>query len=417
MSRTVLLSYIYGPRNAGDMGLNLGAIDVLNRVGAFRIVGLSRFGAASDQYALTRTYLAEKYPNLQIVPYPIAYDRWRQGKTGRLRALLRGGAMLARTLCGDQGSAGDLADHLAEADILLFNGGNLLFARGVRDLPRLLGILYPVFLARGIGKRYGFLPQSIPGLDSAIGKRIVTSVLRGASFVHFREGMSARKVSVGDTVVTRDVLDLAFYIEAIDGDSATALMRKHGLVERRFVPIIVRVTTLGDHGILAPADMRRTVSNVCDLCARISDEGHRPCFVVQTSTDMDVSRRCQQAAAALGVNTPVLEEYDPLILRGLYAQAKAVVTYRLHAAVFALSVGTRTFGLFRSMWGQKMPGTFAALGIPGMCTCIDDAAGVAGSIETCATDSEDRRFRRDVLATIDESRGEYVAMLQEQMGL
>jgi len=417
LSRTVFLCYIYGPRNAGDMSLNLGAIDVLNRVGTFRIVGLSRFNASNDQYARTRTYLTEKYPNLQIVPYPVAYDRWRQGKPRRLISLLRGGAMLARTLCGGRNHAGGLADYLAEADLLLFNGGNLLFARNVRDLPRLLGILYPLSLARRMGKRYAFLPQSIPGLDSAIGRRIVASALRGASFVHFREGLSGRKVSMGDSVKTRDVLDLAFFIEGIDDDGTAALIREHGLVEKQFVPIIVRSTGLGDYGSLTSDDMRHVVANVCDVCARIADEGHRPCFVVQTTTDMDVSRRCQQAAAAVGINAPLLEEYDPLVLRGLYAQAKAVVSCRLHAAILALSVGTRTFGLFRSIWGPKMLGTFAALGIPEMCMCIDDAADCIGFIDIGTADSGDERFKRDVLATVDQSRGRYVALLQEQMGL
>ena len=41
--------------------------------------------------------------------------------------------------------------------------------------------------------------------------------------------------------------------------------------------------------------------------------------------------------------------------------------------------------------------------------------GVAGSVETCTADGGDWRFRRDVVATTDDSRGRYVAMPQEQM--
>jgi len=365
-----VLAYIYGPRNAGDMALNYAALDLLNTVGDFDIVGLSRFSAAHESFSLSKGALEAAYANFRLFPFPLSYDRHSDGMTSRIAAHARGFGMCLRCGIGfPNHRANALDENIRASDYLLFNGGNVLFSRGFRDLMRLMGVTYPLWRATKLQKPVIFLPQSIP-VALGFGRRIIHKYLESARFASFRESTSMEKIQLKrkDTIST---LDLAFFMKGLDTDAADEIMSRHQLHPFRFVPVVPRATTLGDHAYLHQDEYRRTVDFVVRLCERVAQAGCSPLLVVQVQTDLRTARDCQAVLATKGYAIGIEEQYNPLALRALYASSRAIITMRLHAAIFALSVGTVPIGFYRTMWGQKMPGIFSDLGIKELSSLLD----------------------------------------------
>lgn len=294
---------------------------------------------------------------------------------------------------------------------MLFNGGNVLFSRGFRDFARLAGVTYPLQRALAMKKPLVFLPQSIPAA-SGLGARCIRHYLEKASLVSFRESMSAELIGLNrkDAIGS---LDLAFFINRTTEGKADRVIASSGLTPFQFVPMLPRATTLGDQGRLQGAAYEQTVRLVVRLCERVLQLGFQPVFVVQVQPDRAVAEDCQAALRISGYHAAVIEQYDPLVLRELYASARAVITMRLHAAIFALSAGTPAIGLYRSIWGQKMPGIYSDLRISNLCCQFDHGnTDALASINAIADDDAIERHRRTVREVIDAKSSELIARLR-----
>ncbi|MGI6567399.1 MAG: hypothetical protein ACOX3I_08810 [Limnochordia bacterium] len=53
MSQTVSLIYAYGLKNAGDMAINLGAVEILQELG-FTVKAFSMYHSSDPEFALTK---------------------------------------------------------------------------------------------------------------------------------------------------------------------------------------------------------------------------------------------------------------------------------------------------------------------------------------------------------------------------
>lgn len=363
----VVLVYLYGPRNAGDMALNLGAIDLMKRIYGIHLSGVSRFAKDHESYSQTTEYLNKVYGNLPVIPFPVSYDRNNTSRLSQLLAYLRGSLLyfpaLGHSILGED----SVREAIEAADLVVFNGGNLLFSRNFKDNLRLRGILYPLLVAQKLSKPYIFLPQSIPSIENQAGRRKIMQVIDQSEFCMFRESNSAKKI-LHDNFENRVFLDLAFFIENTDLVRASILLKNNGLKEREFIPIILRATTLGDQGELSANEKSKTLELVKGVTKKAVSNGLKPALVVQTVKDLSFTKECkEEILKSLGVEVPIIEEYDPLVLRGIYEKAHMVVSLRLHAAIFSLSVGTKTIGIYRKIWGPKMPGIFGDLGLAEDC--------------------------------------------------
>ncbi|MEN6428832.1 MAG: polysaccharide pyruvyl transferase family protein [Phycisphaerales bacterium] len=354
------------------MALNYGALDLLKTIGDFDVTGLSRFSEDHESFVRSKETLEAAYPDFHLLPFPMRYDRHRDGLARQLVSHAKGmGMYLSSSLGFISRRVQPLDRRIRECDHFFFNGGNALFSRGFRDLARLIGIAYPLHRAHACHRPIAFLPQSIPAA-SGLGRWYIRRHLESARFVSFRESASLKQIDLRrqDAVCT---LDLAFFMEGRNEDAAREVVSRYHLEPLRFVPIVPRATTLGDQAYLDPPEYDRTVDFVVHLCESVVQAGHSPLLVVQVETDLRVARDCQRALASKGHAVCVVEEYDPLTLRALYALSRAVFTMRLHAAIFALSVGTVVLGFSRSIWGRKMPGVFECVGIPNLCFQLSPA--------------------------------------------
>lgn len=370
----VCLAYIYGPRNAGDMALNLGAIDLLKQISGIEIIGISRFAKEHDGYQSTVEYINKIYKNIEIVPFPINYDRNKGSSILRISAFCKGSMLYFPTIKHPLLTKTEVYKIIESSDWFVFNGGNLLFSRGFKDNLRLQGILYPIRLAEKLSKPIGLLPQSIPSLNNAWGQKIVYNAIKKSKFCMFRESSSAEKIFNKRQSEGKVFLDLAFFIGKNNDRKANELINKYNLAKGRFIPIILRVSSLGDQGTLSKIERNQTLELVKSIVKVIETNGLKTVFVVQTVQDKEFTSQCREDILSSGINAPIIEEYDPLILRSIYKFAHSVISFRLHAAIFSLSVGTKTLGIYREIWGPKMPGIFKDLGLKDFCFNIEKNA-------------------------------------------
>ena len=407
--RKLVVVYVFGPANAGDLALNAGAFDLLAATGDFHVTGISRFGRHSPDYEGTRDWLSKYYPQVELRPFPFVYDRHRQGPVRRAMSLAKGGVMLALGVTGGMGPA------IGQADFVLFAGGNLLFVRRWSDMVRLYGIPYPLVMALRSNVPIGFLPQSIPDLRFSAGRRRVDRVFRRSRFVYFRESDSLSAVDLTGVPRVRRLLDLAFYIDKMNREQAYGHIQEHQLPVRAFAPLILRVSTLGDQGDLSANEIGDTLNLVQKAAEKISASGLSPCLVVQTRKDLAVTQQCAHRLAEKGIAAPLIEEYDPIVLRALYEQAAFVVAMRLHSGILALSTGTPAVGMYRDIWGRKMPGTFADLGIGELVREFQRHNEVGQLVDRCLNPDERESLRDRISARVADERTEAVKALREDL--
>jgi len=384
---SLTLAYAYGCRNAGDFAINEGSLALLSRtVPEVDVTAVSRFPPESPEY----DRMADELGSLDdgsLVGGPITYDPERQSRPEQLAALARNGLQYGVDVAGvvdDRSLHSELYEEITDADALLFNGGNAIHHSPTHgNLPYLLAMVYPLQVARRNGVPYGLLPQTTFALEGVAG-RLVRSLLNDAEFVMTRDAVTFGYLSeFGLSTRLIDGIDTAF----LNG-APTATDSSPGKSSR--IAAVPRFSTLGDTGELdrSGARMEDTFLTYLD---RLVDDGHEVTLTVQTEIDEAWAERNRDRLDDIGVG--YYESYDPDTLRAHYAEQDLLVTMRLHAGIFALSVGTPTIGVYRPEWGPKMTGTFRTLELPGYAIPWDEA-----TVETLESTTEDALEGREELA-------------------
>ena len=375
---SLTLAYAYGCRNAGDFAINEGTLALLERtVPEADVTAVSRFASASPEYERMADEL-DSFDDGALVGGPITYDPERQSRAEQLTALARNGLQYGVDVAGvadDRSLHSELYDRITDADALLFNGGNAIhYSPSHGSLPYLLAMLYPLQIARRNDVPYGLLPQTTFALEG-VAERLVRPLLHDAEFVMTRDATTFDYLSAfGLSTRLIDGVDTAF----LNG-TPTAGEPSDGEASR--IAAVPRFSTLGDTGDLDDAGARMEDTFLTYLEGLV-DAGHEVTLTIQTEIDAAWAQRHRARLDDIGVG--YVESYDPQELRDHYAGQDLLVTMRLHAAIFALSVGTPTIGVYRPEWGPKMPGTFQTLDIPEYAVPWDEA-----TVETLDAVTED----------------------------
>ncbi|MDS0281583.1 polysaccharide pyruvyl transferase family protein [Haloarcula onubensis] len=354
---SLTLAYAYGCRNAGDFAINEGSLALLDRtVPDVDVTAVSRFASESPEYER----MVEELDGVEdgaLVGGPITYDPESQSRPAQLAALARNGLQYGVDVAG---VADDLSVHSAlyegitDADAMLFNGGNAIhYSPSHGNLPYLLAMLYPLQVARRNDVPYGLLPQTTFALEG-VARRLVVPLLEDAEFVMTRDAITFDYLSeFGLSTQLINGVDTAF----LNG-TPTAGDPSDG--ESNRIAAVPRFSTLGDTGELDAAG-KRMEDTFLTYLDRLVDAGDEVTLTIQTEIDAAWAERNRDRLDDIGVG--YYESYDPDELRAHYAEMDLLVTMRLHAAIFALSVGTPTIGVYRPEWGPKMDGTFRTLDI------------------------------------------------------
>lgn len=152
--KNITIAYAYGPRNAGDFALNLGAINVLS--GLFKknnISFISRFAKKAPYFKETKDLFAKYEPQISLYPCFFDVDRYRQEKFERIMKILVSSAKYSYyhlfPFVGYNNDKSTAIRRICDSDIVLCNGGNLFYWNKYRkDIAYLYGILFPFTYAK-----------------------------------------------------------------------------------------------------------------------------------------------------------------------------------------------------------------------------------------------------------------------------
>lgn len=353
------LAYGYGWRNAGDLAINQGSIKYLNTL--FETATptvVSIHPADSEEFEITSQKLPWDDLRYELLGGPMHYDPKTQSQLEQYVHLSGDGIRYSLDMLNasvlDRSFRSSMAEEIRDSEFLFYNGGNLIHHN--RSLPYLLGILYPLQVAKRYGVPYGLLPHTIFDIEGRY-EPLITSILDGAEFVWTRDARSYDYLSSEFSLSTPVLngLDTAFYLASprVDAEDEP----RDGSTRPR-VAVVPRFSTLGDTGELAESEAERQFEQ---FLAQLTDRGYEVVLTVQTKVEEEWVQRNQALLADHDVDT--FTSYEPQELRAHYEDVDLLVTMRLHAGIFALSVGTPTIGLYRAEWGPKTPGTWENLGL------------------------------------------------------
>jgi polysaccharide pyruvyl transferase WcaK-like protein len=355
-SDTVSLAYSYGCRNAGDFAINQGSLSLIEQANSnLNISTIARFSEGNKEYQQIRKRFDDTEREIRIFGGPISYDPESQSGKEQLYSLVHDGIQYGFDLTGmfrNSRFHSSLFEQITSSDMFLFNGGNAIhYSPSHQSLPYLLAVLYPLHIAQRNNIPYGILPQTVFGLEG-VAKRIVIPILNDAEFVMARDMETFRYLSQFDlSTQVINAIDTAF----LNGDPTD---NSHRLRTTYDISIVPRFSTLGDTDELdgTKVQMEQTFFEYLE---KLVTEGHNVTVTVQTEIDAQWVNRNRGRLDGIGVS--YCSENDPQSLRAHYAGQDLLVTMRLHAAIFALSMGTPAIGVYRSEWGPKISGTFETL--------------------------------------------------------
>jgi polysaccharide pyruvyl transferase WcaK-like protein len=421
MRKNIVVAYAYGTTNAGDHSLTLGALRLLKEIdGDFDISVVSRYSAQEEPSEATRD-IAKKFPDVDTVPSPFAFSR--SNVLTRLLEKIHGFLLVALVLSLPRIALSFLRHNealmeIADADLVLCNGGNLFYwNRHRKSLPRLIALAFPMMIARRLGKAYAFLPQTMGPFDGKVPEVLFRDLFEQSEFLLFREPISeghAASIADLDNTRTAVVPDLAFVSPASskfreETDRATTLDAE----QNPFIAVTLRASQLGDPEVAKDQSVnesatRRVANYMRDVVLPVVKSHDLDVkVVVQTTNDEEVSRRfadfCEEE---IDQRVTVITGRRPKRLSDIYEEAELLVGMRLHSMIFALRRDTPVMGIYLKRFGPKIKGTLQMFGLDEYSILLTekDPEEVHESLERLYFN------RKDISKTISEKRREYLRL-------
>lgn len=370
--KRALVYYLYGTKNAGDMAICIGTIEVLRKLN-YRITMVSRFSEAEDEYEISKSYVNSYYPDVTVVPGPFSFER----DFGPIKKALAYGKSFSK-VCGIMPDR-RTKDLIDQTDVVFFNGGNLLRGESVKDYLRLIALFYPIQLAQKAGKPVYCLPQSTAGI-SRIGRIILGNYLKCFSKIYIREQRSIEYLNrVFPDIRFEYCTDMAFFCADTKKAHDEAQKKYKEVSSKAKVALILRNTGIGDIGKVDDDTETKLISAMRNYVVTHPEKEYW--IVVQTLKDRRLSERFAELIND-ECQVKIIEDHDPLTLRELYKQMEYVITMRLHAGILALSALVPVIGIFCSNWGLKNPGMMETFDMPYLLVDREDKriAELAGSV-------------------------------------
>jgi polysaccharide pyruvyl transferase WcaK-like protein len=344
------LVYGYAQKNAGDMAITFGAIDLLLELN-FKITIMSRYPERHSDFEKSKNMLFSRYgTKIKILPCIFKLDReagFCQSIYNYFNGLL--------TLFG-RGKQKQLWSAIESCDAVFFNGGNLIRCSSINDGLRLLALGYPLKLARKARKPFFILPQST-ARTNFFGRLLINRMIKGATCVFVRESISKHKIlSISKNSKIHQCYDLAFYIND-----------RHHLPDNKSNDVVIAITlrswTVGDICEFDNSKKNAIVDYFTKVC-NSSPKNYKFLFVSQGVKDSNFTYFVSDSVAkSTDCSVEFLEELDPISLGRLYSKCSALIGMRLHSIILAAARGIPSFGVFFSEWGYKNPGIMKDLGL------------------------------------------------------
>lgn len=354
MKNKALLLYGYALKNAGDMAITEGAIDLLLLKG-YSIKLIMRYNKSNWEYKESVAYLQDRYKNedIEFEEGPFTLDRNKSF-----------GNQLSDYLDGVLKVAGLKKEKKFEelikwADVIFFNGGNLIRCKNIIDYARLRAYFSFVPLAIKSGKPYCILPNSCSTINW-FGRKYIGYIIKHAQWVFAREKEShshLKKVfpEHGDKIILST--DLAYFINT-EKDKKVTLA-----VLDKTVVFTLRAHGIGDIKQLNGEDKDKIWNGIESAIKYLLSKKYKVTIVTQTLKDKEISNEIYRKFQDYD-NVNMLFELNPDKLRSFYSNIDLLIGMRLHSIILATSVNTPAIGFFLKEWGLKNPGLMRSLELP-----------------------------------------------------
>jgi polysaccharide pyruvyl transferase WcaK-like protein len=385
----ILLLYAWGNANAGDKALALGTVEILRRCFPKSTIDVvSMYARENRETEASREYLAAGHPDVRVICddlRPLA-KLPHLGVVELVRNLLLVIGLLCPTVLRLLCRKSKVLATLQQADLILLNGGHLLFwSDRMGQKQRILWkYLLPLMLARRLGKSYGLHAQSFGPFEFSkkdwLFRRAFRYVLEGADYLSVRESASLPhlKTCLGNIDRVKCVLDSAFFLTEQDDRGAAALLERHGLARERFLAITLRLSKRGSKEDLPPELHESYTQKIVEFVSLWTRNETIPLvFSCQVPKDVeDTEFILSRLSDAERGKCIVLEHTpSPELLVALYANAAAVVGMRFHSLIFALVAKAPVMGVYYYDIGPKIKGVMEDLGYPQYALSLAEAAG------------------------------------------
>lgn len=269
-------------------------------------------------------------------------------------------------------------DQLRAADVVLLKGGQYIYndQGGLRGLLYLWRILYPIKVARQLGKPVVMLGQSVGPICGARARSMVRNALAGCQRLMVREDLSAKLLAtLGLGSITVLAPDMAFLTAPRKPSITSAEITR--LEQGQWLGVtVVNWNFPGSADAKSQrAAYEQTLANVCErafhtlgvsiaLFPQVTVRHHG-------ESDMDMILRVEAVLRQRGVDVmSIKDDLWPDEFSYLYGRCRALLGTRLHSCILAACAGCPVVAI--RYQGYKTEGVMKGLGLEEFVHDIND---------------------------------------------
>lgn len=352
--KNIFLAYGYSAKNAGDLAICVGAIDLLIEQG-YKVSLLSKYDRNDEEFFTSKDYYTERYKDkIKILEAPFTLNR----NAGFFKQVWYNFKGLLIYLGFQNSLTKQIRDEVIKSDLVIFNGGNLLRCSGIIDYIRLIALNYPVKLSIKNNKDYIIFPHSTAEINW-MGKGIIGKMVRRAKAVFAREPQSYEKLKK-DFKLTNiyQSLDLAFFTAFQETNQRET--EETGI---KSIGFTFRALTVGDIKEFTESEKQRIYIQTLKIMRELGTK-HNYIFCIQSLGDKAFTENLRKKIQSdLNIKIQIFENYNPIELIRRYQGLDLLIGMRLHSLILAAAGGTPGYGLFYKEWGLKNPGMMDLLSL------------------------------------------------------
>ena len=353
--KKILVYYGYSQKNAGDMAICFGLLDLLEEIPDCNITMVSRYSKKDPLFFESKKIIEQYHPSVVVKPGYISFDR-SKGIFSKIKSYISGW-FISTFSCFSRHLKNDIKDK----DLVLFNGGNYLRCNSLTDKMRLKALLFPIKYAKKHGKTVICMPQSTAKAANKSSLSRIKKLCTNFDHIFIRDPISY-KYFLENHVCEENKLsqscDLAFFTKKLSNEFPN-IDKLDSF--KRAVSINLRLTGIGDIGTISKDKVELVHKTFTKLISENNDTLFT--FVCQTEKDYIPMENLYKKLAAQGQkNIAFLKSNDAYYLKNVYSLHDALISMRLHASILSISVGTPVIGFAFEEWGFKNTGILNQFG-------------------------------------------------------
>lgn len=333
--------------NSGDSGIIMGIIEDLVRCygDIVEIAILSELHENNKFFVDSIVKIRETFPNLTIhlisSPFFKSYSDSGFNKLREFISLLKNTILFRLSY-----KRNDYYKHIANANIIISKGGHFLFdRRGVRGWVHLYKCLYPLRVAKKIGKKYYILGQSMgPFYNKKLFEKMKLdmslNVLNHAELVSFREKVSLDKMK-----------ELGLNNENIKLTSDYAFLVNKKKVSAFKLDKFVAVT-LRQHNFSEEDGEVEYLATIRNICNTLNSKFGVNILVIphvkgpnDFENDVTITKKFEKMVEEYEFYHFDYEYYSAPELIDIYSRADMLIGTRFHSVIFSLISSVPAFAI------------------------------------------------------------------------